>query len=119
MASNNKPYHEQPHLHTRAEHRAAVLTYPGNFREALRQGQADPKKTLFGVAHGIASVAVTKVENQTNMCQVSSANVVLFRSSPQPSPTSSGSTTSTPCSTALLSMSKKQHHFYKMSRSLT
>lgn len=61
MASNNTPYLQQPHLHTKAEHRAAVLTYPGNFREALKQAQADPKKTLFGVAHGIASVAVTKV----------------------------------------------------------
>lgn len=61
MESTGQPFLQQPHLHTRAQHRAAVLTYPGNFREALRQGQADPKKTLFGVAHGIASVAVTKV----------------------------------------------------------
>lgn len=59
--SNNKPYPEQPHLHTKAPHRAALLTYPGNFREALRQAQEDPKKTLLGVAQGIPSVFVTKV----------------------------------------------------------
>lgn len=55
------PFPQQPHLHTTAEHRAAVLTYPGNFREALRQAQEDPKKTLLGVAQGIPSVFVTKV----------------------------------------------------------
>jgi len=37
------------------------LTYPGNFREALRQAAVDPKKTLFGVGHGIPSTFVTKV----------------------------------------------------------
>jgi hypothetical protein len=54
-------YLEQKHLHTVAPYRAALLTYPGNLQEALRQAEADPKKTLFGVAHGIPSVFLTKV----------------------------------------------------------
>ncbi|KAK3938309.1 Pyruvate/Phosphoenolpyruvate kinase-like domain-containing protein [Diplogelasinospora grovesii] len=58
---SGKSYLEQPDLHTKAEHRAALLTYPGNLRAALRQAKEDPKKTLFGVAHGIPSVFVTKV----------------------------------------------------------
>jgi 4-hydroxy-2-oxoheptanedioate aldolase len=57
----SRPFPEQPELHTVAPHRAAMLTYPGNFREALRQAQADPTKTLLGVAQGIPSVFVTKV----------------------------------------------------------
>lgn len=56
-----KGFLEQPQLHTKAPFRSAMLTYPGNLKEALRQAQADPKKTLFGVAHGIPSVFVTKV----------------------------------------------------------
>jgi 4-hydroxy-2-oxoheptanedioate aldolase len=59
---SGKSYLYQPDLHTKAEHRAALLTYPGNLREALRQAKEDPKKTLFGVAHGIPSVFVTKVK---------------------------------------------------------
>lgn len=57
----NTPFLDQPHLHTKAEHRAALLTYPGNLKEAISQAQADPAKTLFGVAQGIPSVFVTKV----------------------------------------------------------
>ncbi|KAL2256824.1 hypothetical protein VTK26DRAFT_1066 [Humicola hyalothermophila] len=57
----DKPYPQQPQLHTVAEHRAAVLTYPGNLRAALRQAKEDPRKTLLGVAQGIPSVFVTKV----------------------------------------------------------
>lgn len=57
----DKPFPQQPHLHTTAEHRAAVLTYPANFREALRQAVEDPRKVLLGVAQGIPSVFVTKV----------------------------------------------------------
>lgn len=57
----DKPYLEQPEVQVKAPHRAALLTYPGNLKEALRQAQEDPKKTLFGVAHGIPSVFVTKV----------------------------------------------------------
>lgn len=57
----NKSYLEQPDLHTKAEHRAALLTYPGNLQEALRQAQADPKKTLFGVGQGMPSTFLTKV----------------------------------------------------------
>ena len=57
----NRPFLEQSDLHTRAEHRAAVLTYPANLREAIRQAQADPKKTMFGVAQGIPSTFATKV----------------------------------------------------------
>jgi len=57
----DKGYLEQPDLHTKAPFRAARLTYPGNFREALRQAQADPTKTLFGIGHGIPSTFVTKL----------------------------------------------------------
>ncbi|KAJ8111249.1 hypothetical protein OPT61_g6114 [Boeremia exigua] len=56
-----KPYSEQPHLHAQAPYRAAMLTYPGNLRQALKDAVADPAKTLFGVAHGIPSVFVTKL----------------------------------------------------------
>jgi 4-hydroxy-2-oxoheptanedioate aldolase len=55
------PYPEQPELHTKAPYRAALLTFPGNFKKALQDAQADPNKTLLGVAHGIPSVFVTKV----------------------------------------------------------
>ncbi len=65
--SNNKTYLEQPHLHTKAEHRAALLTYPGNLKEALRQATEDPRKTLFGIAQGIPSVFVTKVSGRYNI----------------------------------------------------
>ncbi|KAK4098532.1 Phosphoenolpyruvate/pyruvate domain-containing protein [Parathielavia hyrcaniae] len=58
---SSKPFPQQPQLHTTAEHRAAVLTYPGNFRAALRQAQEDPKKLILGVAQGIPSAFVTKV----------------------------------------------------------
>ncbi|KAL0566959.1 hypothetical protein V5O48_015038 [Marasmius crinis-equi] len=61
MAPTQPQNLEQPELHTKAPHRAALLTYPGNFREALRQAAEDPKKTLFGVVQGIPSVFVTKV----------------------------------------------------------
>lgn len=54
-------YLDQPDLHTKAPFRSALLTYPGNLREALHQAQEDPTKTLFGVAHGIPSTFVTKV----------------------------------------------------------
>lgn len=57
----DQAYLEQTDLHTKAPFRAALLTYPGNLQEALRQAVADPKKTLFGVAHGIPSPFVTKV----------------------------------------------------------
>ncbi|ORY67554.1 Pyruvate/Phosphoenolpyruvate kinase-like domain-containing protein [Pseudomassariella vexata] len=56
-----KGYLEQPHLHTNASFRSSLLTHPGNLREALRQAQQDPRKTLFGVAQGIPSTFVTKV----------------------------------------------------------
>lgn len=55
------PFPQQPQFHTTADYRAAVLTYPGNFRRALQEAQKDPKKTLLGVAQGIPSVFVTKV----------------------------------------------------------
>ncbi|KAH8889155.1 Phosphoenolpyruvate/pyruvate domain-containing protein [Thozetella sp. PMI_491] len=57
----DKPYAEQPQLHVQAPHRAALLSNPGNLEEALRQAQADSSKTLFGVAHGIPSVYLTKM----------------------------------------------------------
>jgi 4-hydroxy-2-oxoheptanedioate aldolase len=56
-----KPYSEQPHLHPHAPYRAAMLTYPGNLRQALKDAMADSSKTLFGVAHGIPSTFVTKL----------------------------------------------------------
>lgn len=56
-----KPYSEQPHLHPHAPYRAAMLTYPGNLRQALKDAMVDPAKTLFGVAHGIPSTFVTKL----------------------------------------------------------
>lgn len=58
---SDSSYLDQPDLHTKAPYRAALLTYPGNLKEALRQAQDDPKKTLFGVAQGIPSTFVTKV----------------------------------------------------------
>ncbi|PTB45406.1 hypothetical protein M441DRAFT_54465 [Trichoderma asperellum CBS 433.97] len=54
-------YLNQANLHTRAKWRSALLTYPGNLKEALKEAQKDPKKTLFGVAQGIPSVFLTKV----------------------------------------------------------
>jgi hypothetical protein len=54
-------YLEQPDIHVKAPFRAALLTQPGNLREALRQAVEDPSKTLFGVGHGIPSTFVTKV----------------------------------------------------------
>ncbi len=59
---------DQPDLQTKAPFRAALLTYPGNFREALRQAQEDPRKTLFGVAHGMPSTFVTKVSGPEFAC---------------------------------------------------
>lgn len=55
------PYLQQANLFANAPHRAALLTQPGNFKGALKAAQEDPTKTLFGVAHGIPSVFVTKV----------------------------------------------------------
>lgn len=62
---SNKPYLEQPQLHTKAKHRAALLTYPGNLRDAVRQAKEDPKKVLFGLGQGIPSVFATKVQFPT------------------------------------------------------
>jgi 4-hydroxy-2-oxoheptanedioate aldolase len=56
-----KPYSERPDLHADAPHRAAMLTNPGNLRQALKDAMEDPSKTLFGVAHGIPSTFVTKM----------------------------------------------------------
>lgn len=60
-------YLQQPDLHTSAPHRAAMLTYPGNLQEALRQAQEDSKKTLFGLAHGIPSVFLTKARSRNSL----------------------------------------------------
>jgi 4-hydroxy-2-oxoheptanedioate aldolase len=60
------PYLEQAEIHAKAKFRAALLIYPGNFKEALRQAAKDPKKTLFGAAHGIPSPYVTKVRVPRN-----------------------------------------------------
>lgn len=58
---SGKPYLEQPDLHNKAPFRSALLTYPGNLRQALKDAQEDPSKTLVGVAHGIPSTFVTKL----------------------------------------------------------
>jgi 4-hydroxy-2-oxoheptanedioate aldolase len=52
-------------LHAQAKWRAALLTYPGNLKEALQEAQKDSKKTLFGVAQGIPSTFLTKVYAST------------------------------------------------------
>jgi 4-hydroxy-2-oxoheptanedioate aldolase len=62
----DKPFPEQPQFHTVAEHRAAVLTYPGNLRRALQLAKEDPKKTLLGVAQGIPSVFLAKVSDSNS-----------------------------------------------------
>lgn len=56
-----RPYLEQPDFHVKAPYRAAQLLQPGNLKSALKDAHADPKKTLFGVGHGIPSTFVTKV----------------------------------------------------------
>lgn len=56
-----RPYNEQKDLHVNAPYRAALLTQPGNLKAAIKDAQADPKKTLFGIGHGIPSTFVTKV----------------------------------------------------------
>ncbi|KAJ4298239.1 hypothetical protein N0V90_006138 [Kalmusia sp. IMI 367209] len=61
MSGTGAPYHEQPELHTAAPYRAAQLTYPANFRQAIKDAKEDKSKTLLGVAHGIPSVFVTKI----------------------------------------------------------
>ncbi|KAL7907466.1 Pyruvate/Phosphoenolpyruvate kinase-like domain-containing protein [Trichoderma velutinum] len=62
---SNKGYLEQTNLHSQAKWRSALLTYPGNLQEALREAQKDSKKTLFGVAQGIPSTFLTKVYAST------------------------------------------------------
>jgi 4-hydroxy-2-oxoheptanedioate aldolase len=61
VSGNGKGYLEQPALHARAPYRAALNTYPGNLRQALKDAVADPKKSLFGVGSGVPSVFYTKV----------------------------------------------------------
>lgn len=58
---SGEPFLEQERLQTKAPHRAALLTQPGNFKRALKDALADPTKTLFGVGSGIPSPFVTKV----------------------------------------------------------
>jgi len=58
---SSKSYLEQPATHVRAPYRSALLTQPANFKKALKDAQADPIKTLLGVAQGIPSVFVTKL----------------------------------------------------------
>ncbi|KAF5003960.1 hypothetical protein FDECE_9523 [Fusarium decemcellulare] len=58
---SNQGYLEQPDFHVKAPWRSALLTYPPNLKAALKEAQADPAKTLFGVGHGIPSPFVTKV----------------------------------------------------------
>ncbi|KAK5997072.1 4-hydroxy-2-oxovalerate aldolase-like protein [Cladobotryum mycophilum] len=57
----DRSYLNQPHLHVQAPYRPAVLTYPGNLQEALRQAQENSEKTLFGIGQGIPSTFLTKV----------------------------------------------------------
>ena len=101
---SDKPFPQQPQLHTVAEHRAAVLTYPANLREALRQANEDPRKTLFGVAQGIPSVFLTKVSLLSPSLE--KPHTYDCRLWPRQSPTSFGWTLSTAYSTARPSTSK-------------
>lgn len=54
-------YLDNTALHTQAKWRSALLTYPGNLKEALREAQKDAKKTMYGIAQGIPSSFLTKV----------------------------------------------------------
>ncbi|KAL2059763.1 hypothetical protein VTL71DRAFT_10147 [Oculimacula yallundae] len=76
-------YLVQPELHTRAPYRAAVLTYPGNLRQALKDAQEDVNKTLFGVAQGMSSVFVTKVlaSTQPDFIWIDAEHCMFDRSS--------------------------------------
>ena len=56
-----KSYAEQKDLHTPAPYRASMLTYPSNFRQAFKDAQADPSKTLMDIGHGIPGTFVTKL----------------------------------------------------------
>lgn len=96
----NRPYPEQPDLHTKAEHRAAVLTYPANLQEAVRQAQADPKKTLFGVAQGIPSTFATKVGCLVARTGLLALRLTRRRFTPRRNRTSSGWTWNMASSTA-------------------
>ncbi|KAH8122990.1 Pyruvate/Phosphoenolpyruvate kinase-like domain-containing protein [Trichoderma asperelloides] len=58
---SGKGYLDNTALHAQAKWRSALLTYPGNLQEALREAQKDPKKTMFGIAQGIPSSFLTKV----------------------------------------------------------
>ena len=106
----DQPFPQQTQLHTVAEHRAAVLTYPANLREALRQAKEDPKKTLLGVAQGIPSVFVTKVSPLSTLYH-EKPRTNNHRLWPLPSPTSSGWTLNTPSLTARPSTSKFHYQF--------
>ena len=77
-------YLEQPELHTKAPYRAALMTYPGNLRAALKDAQEDPKKTLFGVAQGMASVFVTKVGTKIIVPLVAADSAPQVLASTQP-----------------------------------
>lgn len=54
-------YLDNAALHAQAKWRSALLTYPGNLKEALREAQKDAKKTMYGIAQGIPSSFLTKV----------------------------------------------------------
>jgi 4-hydroxy-2-oxoheptanedioate aldolase len=54
-------YLDKTALHAQAKWRSALLTYPGNLKEALREAQKDAKKTMYGIAQGIPSPFLTKV----------------------------------------------------------
>ena len=77
-------YLEQPELHAKAPYRAALMTYPGNLRAALKDAQEDPKKTLFGVAQGMASVFVTKVDTIIILCSLTTDCPFQVLASTQP-----------------------------------
>jgi 4-hydroxy-2-oxoheptanedioate aldolase len=54
-------YLQQPHFHVKAPFRAALLSYPGNMKKALRLASEDQAHSLFGLATGVPSVFFTKV----------------------------------------------------------
>ena len=105
----DKPFPQQPQLHTVAQHRAAVLTYPGNLREAIRQAKEDPRKTLLGVAQGIPSVFLTKVGLLPAPTKSQNHKLTKFRSWPRQNPISYGWMLSTAYTTAQPSMSEHLH----------
>jgi len=61
MEKIGAPFSEQKDLHPVAPYRSALLTYPANFRQALKDAAEDRNKIQLGIAQGIPSMFVTKI----------------------------------------------------------